>query len=305
MNILLGYNFLADVNALDPRPTNISRITDVVLKGGIYNHFNLTNDVESEYSTDIPTQWDGLTIMDCDFNGNVNAGSLSDITSGIIAIKIKRRKINEYNWVTIDERPVVSSEDLSFSVIDNLPASLTEYQYAYVPVMSNGSEGNYVTSEITTKFNGVFICDADSAYRFMSGIAYGNTSNFQSIGTFEPFGRKYPVMVTNGITNYQSGSFSGDALPPEYYSSKDRRIDRKAVVDYSNNAMAFLTNKKPKILKDMNGRCWLVFIVGQPNISYANGYGMGVANISAEWAEIGSVDSAEDLFNAGLIPARE
>lgn len=305
MNILLGYNFLADSNALDPNAVNVSKITKVQLQNGIYNHFNITNDVTSPYSTVIPTDWTEFTLMDCDFNGNVNAGSLADIASGIKAIKIKRRRINDFNWVTIEERQINSISDLSFVTSDNLAASLTEYQYAYVPVDENGVERNYVTSEIFSKFDGIFICDADSAYRFLGGISYGNTSHIQKVGVFEPFGRKFPVYVANGMTNYETGSFQGTALPPEYYMDRERKIDRKAIVDYSDNVMAFLTNRKAKILKDMNGRCWLVFITGQPNKVYDNNYGMGIVDISAEWAQIGDANNSEDLYNAGLVPLRE
>lgn len=305
MNIFMNYNFLADGNALDPFIVNTDNFTEVDLNGGIYNHYNATNDVSQEYSTDIPTVWTNYTIMNAAFEGNTSAGSLADITEGITAVKIKRKKIDEYEWITIKVVPVETIEDLTFAITDNLAANMTEYQYAYVPIMENGVEGNYVLSTILSKFNGIFICDEDSIYKYMAGVSYGDTTNVQKIGTFEPFGRKYPVVVANGLTNYQTGSFNGYVFPAEYYDNNDRQIDRRAIVEQRNSLVNFLTNKKAKILKDFNGNIWLIAITGQPTTSYANEYGMGVVSVGASWAEIGDSNSSESLYNAGLVPVKE
>mgnify|MGYP001773459211 CR=1 FL=1 len=65
---------------------------------------------------------------------------------------------------------------------------------------------------------------------------------------------------------------------------------------------AFLTNKKPKVLKDDNGREWLCVITTPPTISYDNNYGRGAITVDAGWTEIGDANSEDDLQNAGLIP---
>ena len=51
---LIGYNFLADENTLDPISINANNMANLKIKNGIFNHINLTQDVTSPMSTIIP-----------------------------------------------------------------------------------------------------------------------------------------------------------------------------------------------------------------------------------------------------------
>lgn len=305
MNIFLNYNFCGDGNALDPFIADFNdSIKSVELNNGIYNHFNVTSDVTSEYSTTIPTSWTDTTIMDCDFNGNINAGSLQNIVSGVTSIRIKRREYGTYNWMAVKEIPVVTSDDFQFAFEDYFAKNDTRYEYAFVPMIGT-TEGNYSIAEVWSKFNGVFLCDTNTAFKYMSGVEYGTNTTMQKIGIFEPFGKQYPIVIANALTSYDSGSINGDVLPPSYYLSNNRQIDRQAIVAERELLKRFLTNKKPKILKDTNGNIWLLIITGSPSTSYNNGYGMGVIKMGATWTEIGNAESNVDMYNAGLIPTAE
>ena len=299
---IIGYNFLADVNTLDPISVNISNITNLKMEQGIFDHVDLTQDVTSAMSTIIPTDWNSLTLLDCNFDNNISGGSLDNLTKDITSIKIKRRKVGEYNWITIKEIPINSVEDYTFAFNDALTASGFDYEYAYVPLIGN-MEGAYGINHIFTNFRGVFVCDTSTAYRFYTGVEYGTTSTVQKVGVFEPFGKQYPIIVSNGNTKYDTGSFSGYVLPQSFYQTNI--IDRKEVVSARNTIINFLTNKKPKILKDHNGNCWLICIIGEPNTNYENNYGMGLVKAEAKWVEIGDYNSASDLFNANLIPTED
>ena len=59
----LGYNFLADGNALDSAPSAISNITTTRLTNAIFDHLNITRNINTPYSTDIPTEWDYDSIV--------------------------------------------------------------------------------------------------------------------------------------------------------------------------------------------------------------------------------------------------
>ena len=67
----------------------------------------------------------------------------------------------------------------------------------------------------------------------------------------------------------------------------------------------YLTNKEPKIIKDWNGNAWLVYITGNPSVTYSNEYGMGIMDVSADWTEIGSMNSKSDLYDANMIPTED
>lgn len=162
---LLGYNFLSDKNALDELPTNVTSITSTILSNGVYNHYNVELEAESDYSNVIPTAWDYNTLMDADFNGDINASNLDDSVSDITEIRIKRRVKGEFDWITIKSVVVNDVSDINIVFNDNTNMNITQYEYAFVPVM-NGIEGGYSVSEVWSEFRGVYICDINTIYNF-------------------------------------------------------------------------------------------------------------------------------------------
>lgn len=299
MFFLCGYDFCRDGNALNPSPLSPSVYKTAELTNGIFSHWNVTRDITSPYSPDEPTAWDYLTIMDANFNGTIEAGNVGYDLSQIEGIKVKRRKVDDYNWITLKYIPVGDlEEDLAFSLNDNTAQNGIEYEYAFVPVVS-GIEGNYITNTIKSNFDGVFICDKDIIYKFYAGVNYGTNQRVQKIGVFEPLGRKYPVVISNSLINYETGSFSGTVLPNDYLTNKD--LDKLSMVQERKDLLDFLTNKQPKILKDWNGNIWLMIITGNPNVSFQRSSAMKIADVSADWTEIGDYNSQKDLYEAGFV----
>ena len=298
---LVGYNFYSDGNALDPTPTNINNLMSTKAQNGIFDHFNVSRDTSFDYSTIIPTDWNINTLMNADFNGNVSAGNVDQIASGITSIRVKRRIKGTFDWITIREIPVSNPEDLSFVITDNLNAYNVEYEYAYVPMMED-VEGSYIIESIVSKFEGVFICDVDTVFKFYAGVEYDGNDAVQQVGVFQPFNRKYPIIVSNSIMQYQTGSIGGWVLPEDY---EDTHVfDRSKIVKEKEVLLNFLMNKKPKILKDMNGNNWLVYFTGNPTVTYDNNYGQGMLKVAAQWTEVGDPNDKTDLYENGLIPTK-
>lgn len=298
MFFLCGYDFCRDGNALNPSPLTQLQYNSIKLENGIFTHWYLTRDIESPYSSVEPTAWDYLTVMDANFNGTLEAGNIGYDLSQIEGIKVKRRKVTDYNWVTIKFISVEDLEqDLSFSFNDNTAQSGIEYEYAFVPIVSE-TEGNYVTNTIFSKFEGVFICDRETIYKFYAGVQYGGNQRVQKIGVFEPLGRKYPVIVSNSIINYEIGSVTGTVLPNDYLENHD--LNRLEMVQERKDLLDFLTNKKAKLLKDWNGNIWLLVITNSPSVSFDRDSAMGIADVSASWTEIGDYNSQKDLYEADL-----
>ena len=185
----IGYNFYSDGNALDPTPTDINNIAYTKIQNGIFDHFNVSRDTNFDYSSIIPTDWDINTLMNADFAGNVSAGNVSQLATGITSIRVKRRIKGTFDWITIREIPVSKPEDLSFVITDNLNAYNVEYEYAYVPMMED-VEGSYIIESILSKFEGVFICDMDTVFKFYAGVEYDTNDAVQQVGVFQPYNRK-------------------------------------------------------------------------------------------------------------------
>ena len=298
---LIGYNFCSDSNALDPTPTDINNITYTKIQNGIFDYFNVSRDTSFDYSSIIPTDWDINTLMNADFAGNVSAGNVGQLATGITSIRVKRRIKGTFDWITIREIPVSKPEDLSFVITDNLNAYNVEYEYAYVPMMED-VEGNYIIESILSKFEGVFICDVDTVFKFYAGVEYDTNDAVQQVGVFQPYNRKYPIIVSNSVMQYQTGGVGGWILPEDYDDT--HVFDRSKIVKEKEVLLNFLMNKKPKILKDMNGNNWLVYFTGNPSVTYDNNYGQGMLKVSAQWTEVGDPNDKTDLYENGLIPTK-
>lgn len=298
---IVGYNFCSDGNAVDPVPTNVNSITTTRLQNGIFDQYNMMKDVSFDYSAIQPTDWNLDTIMNADFNGTATAGNTENIAHNVTGVRIKRRIKGTFDWITIKEIPVSTPDDLIFTVTDNLNAYNVEYEYAFVPMVED-AEGNYIIESILSKFEGVFICDADTVFKFRAGVEYSNNATNQQIGVFQPYNRKYPIVVSNSLIGYKTGTIGGWVLPENF--EDDRKIDRSAITKEKELILNFLTNKKPKVIKDMNGNQWLVYFTGDPSTSYDNNYGQGMVKVSAEWTEVGDANDKTDLYENGLIPTK-
>ena len=224
---------------------------------------------------------------------------MAQIDEGVTSVRVKRRIKGTFEWITIREIPVAKPTDLSFIITDNLAAYDTEYEYAFVP-MRQGVEGSYIIESILSKFQGVFICDTNSIFRFQAGVEYNNMATNQQIGVFQPYNRKYPVVVSNSLMQYKTGSIGGWVLPENYEGGQ--QIVGSEVMKQKELLLNMLTNKKPKIIKDMNGNNWLVYFTGNPNVAYDNNSGQTMVKVNAEWTEIGDSNDKTDLFENGLIP---
>ncbi len=294
----LNYNFYSDGDSLNSAPSLVNNITQTKLSNAIFDHFNITKNTQTPFTTAKPDQWDYDTIINADFNGNVDGGNVDFVLNQINSIKIKRREKGNFDWITLKEIPINTVEDLTFVFNDRLNANHIEYEYAFVPVL-NLVEGNYIINSVLSKFNGVFIGDAETTYKMLCNVGYGAKTSNQRIGVFEPLGKQFPVYVANGTMNYESGSVTATLLDDEY--EKTRSINREQIVKKANNFNSFLTNRRAKILKDWNGNIWLCVIVGSPQTSYRNGSGMGVPQINFDWTEIGESNNQKDLYNSGVI----
>ena len=294
----VGYNFFADVNALDSAPSSVDNITSTQLSNAIFDHFNVTKNTNTLFSTDIPANWDYDTILDASFNGVLNAGNVDFLIDQISAIKIKRRARGTFNWLTLKTIPVNKIEDLIFVFNDFLNGYGITYEYALVPVL-NDIEGNYIINSVFSQFNGVFIGDAEQTFKFLYDVEYGSNARNQQVGTFQPLGKQYPIIVANGLLSYESGSVSATILNDDYENTGI--IDPDAIVQKKTIIKDYLTNKKAKLLKDFNGNVWLCMVTGNVQVTYRTGSAMSIPQIQFNWVQIGDANTQNDLYINGVI----
>lgn len=275
-------------------------IDEIYLYNAVFSHFNVSEDITITPDSAVPTDWDVNTIADCNFDTNINAGSVGKVTdipmNGFI---FKRRELGSINWIDLAKKEVDSVADFNFSFNDFLVPSNRDFEYALVPIYNNGSEGDYLIQSIHTDFNGVFVFDKNNHMRLMANVSYDSGTRNVSIGTLQPIGKKYPVVIQNGTINYLTGGVSGTIFNDGFYTN--HQIDRFTIAKLSQSYSNFLVNGKSKILKDWNGNIWVVQIVGSPSMTYNQSTGNGIIDISFSWAEQGEWDNQRDLYNNGLV----
>lgn len=294
----LGYNFFSDGDCLNSAPSNVDNISNIRLSNAIFNHFNVTSNILTPLSTIIPTDWYYDTILNADFSGNLDAGNVDFLIEQISAIKIKRRVQGEFNWITLATIPINTIDDLTFAFNDLLNKSNTTYDYALVPMIEN-VEGQYIINSVLSQFNGVFIGDSSTIYKFFYELKYSNNKRNQQVGIFEVLGKKFPVFVANGDLSYETGSVTATILNDDF--EQTGIIDRISITQQKNAIKDFLTNKKAKILKDWNGNIWLIIVNSNIGVTYKSNFGMGIPVINFEWTEIGDAESQQDLYSNGIL----
>lgn len=297
--LLLGYNFFSDKNAIDPIASYIPSTNGMQLENAIYNHMTVSNNGTEAYSTTPLTEWDTTTILNCNFAENVNAGNLDYTTSDLAGVKIKRREKGTFAWLTIYDVELDSVTGLVMTKYDVMNQNGVTYEYAFVPYLEDGTECAYIIEEVYSEFNGVFVCSANSIAKFFGQVSYDSAEVVNPTGIFEPLGSKYPIVVSNAITQYYKGKLSGVAMSFNQLMNDD--FNRKQNTEYLNALKQFLSDKKAKIVKDWNGNLWLVLVTDNIGITYNDNVGMGLGNVTFNFVEIGDPLDQEALIQNGLV----
>ena len=81
----------------------------------------------------------------------------------------------------------------------------------------------------------------------------------------------------------------------------NQELDREGTIERLKAIENFLTEPTGKILKDFNANIWLVSITDNIPVAYYSEVGMGFAQVSFNWNEIGSATDSGDLYYNNLI----
>ena len=106
---------------------------------------------------------------------------------------------------------------------------------------------------------------------------------------------KYPYVVSNANTDYESGQFSMMFMPKD----SDGEYTTENDYIYREDIKAFLNDGKPKIMKLSDGRIWM--IATTDGLTEDNGEVEHYVHHSFNWVEIGDPESSSDLYNNNFI----
>lgn len=260
----------------------------------------------------------------------VKRRDINDVTGAWITLYSKPiYQASDMNFTVIDFLNVYGKE-YSYAIV---PIFL-QNQVIHGETVQVEVEGGYTLSnEVNSYFDGVFVCDSTAIQKFVAGVNYNDTELHQAVGVIETIGSRYPVIVSNSNMNYYTGTIGAYTLGEGFYKRNSGfeidylttsnngiletdtgdffivaddietygNLDREEIVAIRQTICDFLTNKKPKIIKDWNGNIFLVAFTDNVRIEFTNEWGMGLSTFSAGWTEIGKADDQYDLENCGII----
>lgn len=269
------------------------------VNNGVFDQLDITRNTDIAYTTTIPT-WDFYTELNCNFNGNIDGGNINVILTQLSSIKVKRRSLGASSWITLADIPIMSYDDLkNLTYQDSFCASGLTYQWALVPILTGGIEGNYVTATLTPKRDGIFLSDGNTIFKFYNGTIFGQTTQNERLGVLQPISKQYPIIIQNSDVYYKSGTMQANLYG--YTLDTTNIINRNDVVLQTNDFLKFMRGNSAKMLYDWNGNIYLVRKAASPTIDYNSSYGGGVTLVGYTWVEQGAYDSQSDLYNNGLI----
>ena len=280
-----GQTFYKDNKSSRSALIDIRNLNSITLDNGIYDDLFITKNYNMEI-TNSNKEWDFDTVLHAMFNGNLLAGNIEFALNTISSIRIKQREKGKFDWITIYDIPINSIEDLDFVRTYKYCKGNTNYEFAVVPVLNNTIEGNMSVVECESKFTGAYLMERDASIQMVVNFESSQQRNHSST-TIQTLGRQRPYYITNGMSNYESGSIN-----VVFIQFDNCEPNTKTGSKYRKNIYDMLTNKKPKILKFDDGRTYIVGITEA--ISQTSDIDIPVTTIN--WTEIADIDSEEDLY---------
>ena len=295
-----------DISTPTVTPTALNDINYLQAYGVHFDDIYITRNITYVPTTEIPMDWDKDTIFHAKFNGNFCAGNVNfrykDIEDSFIIIK--RRRTEGFHWISLQARLIGSYDDLAISFIDYTAAPDTEYEYALVPIL-DGTESDYYCEKITPTTEKLVIVDNSALWATIVTNGFCDSQRNTAPGVVDTMNNKYPTIIHNGMANYDTVSVTAGWYPVEE-DECTLMIGEEYnywVSRYAKRFMDFLTNRKIKMLKNVDGRMWLCYVTTLPSNTARDVYWDREINFGV--TEIGDVEGEKELYDAGLITAGE
>lgn len=266
---------------------------EVKLSHGQYDEIYIDENILITSENVKPDNWGFATVLNAKFRNNLEGGSISADGSVIKKIKIQRRNIDELQWIDVMEIPY--SDKLFYEVIDKYVQNDFIYQYSLVPIAESVEGIRTISGNIRVNFEGTFISDSDNNYKLLYDVEFDNIEHVNPSSILEPLNSQYPV-VTYSNLDYRKSNITATFISPE---SINGVININMEKQGRDKLLAFIKNRKPKIIRSQNGEIMLISIIGNPSEEPNNNVN-GIAKISFSFVEIGRIDN-NTLSANGLI----
>lgn len=286
-------------------------MNSVILQNGIFGGMQIISGIGQTSNTTMPYSsgvLDMATVAYAQFNESLGAGRLQ---TNATVLELRRKKIldpiidNEIpQWVTLFSLPLDSTAITNnygrIFILDNFAKTDAVYEYYLSFLDNNGNEVLAQTVQVLSQFCGAYIADGSNSYEISEDWQVPDYNRNQKSVVYEPYGRQYPVVAYNALTNYESGSDMAILRSENNRQNKTNnyidRISQTKILKQFNN---FLTNRKTKVRKDFNGNIALVVVLNPIPNSFMQELGNGIAKTQFSWVEVGEFTDS-DFKNLGI-----
>lgn len=301
--MIIGYDFWADGVYYDSSITDMivmdndgvafdtcnatNSVNDFTLKGGTFDECYVASNGDIQ-NTEKPT-WSSDTVLLAKFQENLIGGTLGIDGQLIDKIAIKRRKKGEDVWQTLTV--IDYSADIKlYTIIDKFIANATTYEYCVAPIANAIIGTNSIPQEAYIAYDHAHIFDNTASYDLVYNLKIGTLSKNIGANTIETLSSKYPYIIYVQ-SDYAQGNVEC-LLVSEESATGSVNIGEEAKL--RDSIMAFLCNKKYKILKNSDGLYMLIQIIGSPTLTPLDDM-IGIYTVSFAYVQVGDAHDLDTL----------
>lgn len=280
-----------------------------------FKGINLVGDVDQVYSTEIPYYDAGHSLVNSRFEYGIFNSLIKQDYAGVHKIVLSRWVPYAESWAAIKQFEISKNswsgpnlEVISGITNDSvMTTQLLKYKVEYYKWVNNVStlieeETKYFELEYWLQSN--FISDKDECFPLFINVDM-TQDRVQEIGQLQPMMSRYPVIIKNSMTDYNTGTFramlmTGKILEQLRSGQGYNLQSTQEMMDFKNKIIDFLTNGKPKCLRLVPGDMFIVNIVGNVSVDWV-AFGSGYnCQISFNWVEVADSHSAEAVERVSL-----
>lgn len=265
----------------------------VIVGNGIFDGLDLSININRPYSSDMP-QHDISAVLFVTFDGDID----NNAPTGYTKATLQRKDSTMITWFNLSDIEISSDIPTQIDYNDYLIPSGVQQTYGLTLYKGDLPSDTY-TVNIVPKWGRVFLSDKDESYKLNYSVIYSNGSQNIQNGVLMPISATYPTVIQNAEGNYRSGSLQFKVLG--YQFDIDKTLDRNSIVKQTDDILAFLTNRKPKCIKDYNGNIFICKVINSPQISYDANWGNGISTISFDWVEQAKYNKYDEMVEMNII----
>ena len=295
--MILGHSIFGyDLDGLvwdTPIPTEMIDVMRIF--EGEYDKVYIDLDTDIDNSNDRFDGWNVKTIINADFKGNLDAGTIGAEGFMITHVQIMRSVYGSGEWETVSVHEY-NSDFNTYTFVDRYVPNGVTYEYAIAPIANEIIGERLVAEPVLVDYEGLLITDSDYNFKLEYDTKIGSVTHNTSQGVLTPLNSTYPI-VTNASTSYRTGQIA--TLPVSSNSIKEDRIDNLSEKVNREKIVNFLKDGRAKVIRIDNGTLMLVSISNVVE-NYKEGFLEGLAEITFSYTEIAKVDF-KNLLNNGLV----